>query len=180
MAAGTDTVDGGASIDISTKSSLKISLNQATGAWTAAAPVQGGIQNLADDTSPELSGTLVGNDNTISSVNLKGYGEITNALGDLGGGSADIDLTLGNVVSATVSTATQTFTFSNPTAADEGCGFVLVLINGGSQTVNWPASCDFAGGTAPTLTTAGVDILTFFTIDGGTTWHGNLAIADSK
>ena len=117
---------------------------------------------------------------TITNRLLKDYGEVTNALGDLGGGTDAIDLTLGNSVSATVSTAAQTFTFTNPTASDELCGFTLVLTNGGSQTVNWPASVDWAGGTAPTLTTAGVDILVFITNDAGTIWHGMISSGDSK
>ena len=81
----------------------------------------------------------------------------------------------GNSVSATVDTSANTFTFSNPTASDELCGFTLTLTNGGSQTVNWPASVDWAAATAPTLTAAGVDVLVFYTIDGGTTWYGFLA-----
>jgi hypothetical protein len=117
---------------------------------------------------------------TITNRLLKDYGEVTNALGDLGGGTDAIDLTLGNSVSATVSTAAQTFTFTNPTASDELCGFTLVLTNGGSQTVNWPAAVDWAGGTAPTLTTAGVDIIVFITNDGGTIWHGMISSGDSK
>ena len=117
---------------------------------------------------------------TITNRLLKDYGEVTNALGDLGGGTDAIDLTLGNSVSATVSTSAQTFTFTNPTASDELCGFTLVLTNGGSQTVNWPAAVDWAGGTAPTLTTAGVDILVFITNDGGTIWHGMISSGDSK
>ena len=44
--------------------------------------------------------------------------------------------------------------------------------NGGSQTVNWPASVDWAGGSAPTLTAAGVDVLAFTTVDEGTTRYG--------
>ena len=111
----------------------------------------------------------------LNDVLLKDYGEVTNALGDLGGGTDAIDLTAGNSVSATVSTGTQTFTFTNPTASDEGCGFTLVLTNGGSQTVNWPASVDWPAATAPALTASGVDILTFWTIDGGTIWHGMAA-----
>ena len=101
-------------------------------------------------------------------------------VGGTGGGTQDIDLQLGNSVSATVDTSTNTFTFSDPTASDELCGFTLTLVNGGSQTVNWPGSVDWAGGTAPTLTTSGTDILTFFTINGGTLWHGMIASADSK
>jgi len=73
-----------------------------------------------------LSGAVTGGDQTITAVNLKDYGEVTNALGDLGGGTDAIDLTAGNSVSALVSTGTQTFTFTNPTATDEGCGFTLV------------------------------------------------------
>ena len=111
---------------------------------------------------------------------LKDYGELTNAIGSTGGGTQDIDLTLGNVVSLTVDTSANTFTFSNPTASDEGCSFTMIAKNGGSQTVNWPASVDWAGGTAPTLTTSGTDILTFLTIDGGTIWHGFAATLDSK
>ena len=121
-----------------------------------------------------------GLDTTVSKINLKDYGEVTNAIGATGGGTQDIDLTAGNSVSATVDTSTNTFTFSDPTASDELCGFTLTLVNGGSQTVYWPGSVDWAGGTAPTLTTSGTDILTFFTIDGGTIWHGAIAIADSK
>lgn len=120
------------------------------------------------------------NDNTVSRLNLKDYGEVTNAIGATGGGTQDIDLTLGNSVSATVDTSANTFTFSNPTASDEQCGFVLYLTNGGSQTVNWPAAVDFAGGSAPTLTTSGVDVLVFTTIDAGTRWYGFAAGLDMK
>ena len=127
-----------------------------------------------------LAAGIAGADNEISRVNLKDYGEVTNAIGSTGGGTQDIDLTLGNNVVATVDTSANTFTFSNPTASDELCGFTLFLTNGGSQTVNWPASVDWAGGTAPTLTTAGLDILVFITTDGGTIWHGMVASADSK
>ena len=127
-----------------------------------------------------LSGAITGADQTVSAINLKDYGEVTNAIGSIGGGTQDIDLTAGNVVTGTVDTSTTTFTFSNPTASDEGCGFTLVLTNGGSQTVNWPASVDWAGGTAPTLTTSGVDVLEFFTVDGGTTWYGFAAGLDMQ
>ena len=119
-------------------------------------------------------------DNYLQRVNLKDYGEVTNAIGATGGGTQDIDLSLGNSVSATVDTSANTFTFSNPTASDEQNGFVLYLTNGGSQTVNWPASVDFAGVTAPTLTSAGVDVLVFTTIDAGTRWYGFAAGLDMK
>ncbi len=122
-----------------------------------------------------LAGELAGADNTVSRVYLKDYGEVTNAIGGTGGGTQDIDLTLGNCVSATVDTSANTFTFSNPTASDELCGFVLFLTNGGSQTVTWPGTVDWPSATAPTLSSSGVDIIVFQTIDGGTIWHGQIA-----
>jgi hypothetical protein len=140
----------------------------------------GTLSNVVEDTTPQLGGALDGQDNTVSKINLKDYGEVTNAIGSTGGGTQDIDLTLGNSISATVDTSANTFTFSNPTASDEQCGFVLYLTNGGSQTVNWPAAVDFAGGTAPTLTAAGVDILCFTSIDAGTRWYGFAAGLDMK
>ena len=154
-----------------------------------------GITDVVDDTTPQLGGNLDLNGNnitgtgaipaanitgTISGVNFKDVGLTTNAIGSIGGGTQDIDLTLGNSVSGTVDTSTTTFTFSNPTASDELCIFSIVLTNGGSQTVNFPASVDWEGGTAPTLTAAGVDILIFATVDGGTIWHGQSYSLDSK
>jgi hypothetical protein len=119
-----------------------------------------------------LPDTLLGSDQIVERVNLKDYAEVTNAIGAIGGGTQDIDLELGNNVVATVDTGTTTFTFSNPAASPAFCGFTLFLTNGGSQTVNWPASVDFPAGTAPTLTASGLDILVFVTTDGGTIYHG--------
>ena len=126
------------------------------------------------------AGTLNLNDNILQRANLLDYGEVTNAIGATGGGTQDIDLTLGNNVVATVDTSANTFTFSSPTASDELCGFTLFLTNGGSQTVNWPGTVDWAGATAPTLTSSGLDILVFITTDGGSIWHGMVASADSS
>jgi hypothetical protein len=127
-----------------------------------------------------LPDTLLGSDQIVERVNLKDYAEVTNAIGAIGGGTQDIDLELGNNVVATVDTGTTTFTFSNPAASPAFCGFTLFLTNGGSQTVNWPASVDFPAGTAPTLTASGLDILVFVTTDGGTIYHGMASSLDTK
>ena len=121
-------------------------------------------------TGMTLAGAVTGADQTVSAINLKDYGEVTNALGSVSG-STTIDLTAGNSVTATAGGAI-TWTFSNPTASDELCGFVLKLVNGGSATQTWPGSVDWPAATAPTLTTSGTDVLVFITCDGGTTWYG--------
>ena len=119
-----------------------------------------------------LSGAVDGGAQVISNPVVKDYGETVNVIGSTGGGTQDIDLEAGNVVTATVDTSANTFTFSNPSTSGVSCSFTLILTNGGSQTVNWPASVDWAGGSAPTLTAAGVDVLAFTTVDEGTTWYG--------
>ena len=117
-------------------------------------------------------------DNLIETPELIDYAESVNAIGGTGGGTQALDIALGNVQTATVDTSTNTFTFDNPSISGKSCSFTLILTNGASQTVVWPTSVDWAGGSAPTLTASGIDILTFMTIDGGTIWYGFLAGAD--
>jgi hypothetical protein len=106
------------------------------------------------------------------------YGTTHNVLGS-GDGTRDIDLSLGNFVSANV-TGITTWTFSNPLADPAATGFVLELTNGGSAALTWPLSVQWPGGTAPSLTAAGIDVLTFITDDGGTTYRGVVSMLDSK
>ena len=129
--------------------------------------------------SVSFSASVHFNDAVVARPALIDYAELVNAAGG-GGGTVDLDIALGNVQTATVDTATTTFTFSNPSATGRACSFTLILTNGGSQTVNWPASVDWAGGVAPTLTAAGIDIIEFFTIDAGTRWYGFAAGRDMK
>lgn len=144
---------------------------------TTLARVSAGVLSVEGVTVLTVAGgTMTGElnlaDNLLTRPKLKDVGEAVNAIGSIGGGTQDIDLTLGNVVTGTVDTSTTTFTFSNPSATGVACSFTLILNNAGSQTINWPASVVWAGGTEPTLTASGVDVLTFMTTDGGTTWLG--------
>ena len=118
--------------------------------------------------------TFFGNaaDKVITRGKFLDSSETVNAIGAIGGGAQAIDLELGNVVTGTVDTSETTFTFTNPPTSGDAGAFLLILTNGGSQTVNWPASVDWAGGSAPSLTSSGVDLLVFVTVDGGTIWHG--------
>ena len=108
-------------------------------------------------------------------MKIKDYSETVNALGSIAGGTMTINLTLGNVVSATAAANITTITLSNVPASGTCSSFSLLATNFGAFTITWPASFKWPAGTAPTLTAAGVDILVFFTVDGGTTWYGNLA-----
>lgn len=93
--------------------------------------------------------------------------------------ASDINLSLGNYFTRTIS-GTTTFTVSNVATSGDVAAFILILTNGGSATVNWFSGVTWAGGTGPALTASGVDIIGFFTINGGTTWRGMLLAKDIK
>ena len=110
---------------------------------------------------------------------IKDYSETYNA--SSGTGTQDLDLTTGNVFQHTANGGNVTFTFSNPPASGKGGAFTLKWIQDASdRTATWPASVDWPGATAPTLTSgsAKVDIFTFITVDGGTIWYGFIAGQD--
>jgi hypothetical protein len=88
--------------------------------------------------------------------------------------SNNINCTNGNYFSKTI-TANTTFSFSGVPSGKGAC-VSLVLTNGGNYTVTWPTNLKWAEGTPPELTSGGTDVLTFMTIDGGTTWYGSLSI----
>lgn len=124
-----------------------------------------------------MSGALAMADNELRRPKLKDYSEICVEDND-SGATHTINIEDGNVHHLKL-TANCTLTFSNPIASGDATSFTLVLEQDatGSRTVTWPASVKWAGGVAPTLTTtaARFDVLTFFTVDGGTRWFGFVA-----
>ena len=92
--------------------------------------------------------------------------------------ASNIDVAAGGVFAKTISGATM-FTVSNVPAAGIVASFILELTNPGTNVTFW-AGVKWPGGTAPTLTAAGVDVLGFYTRDGGTTWRGMVLAKDSK
>ena len=105
-------------------------------------------------------------------LKAKSYNETYVALS---GTTPSINCEAGNIFALTTSGNT-TFTFNNPPASNTGYGFILKLTAGGTHTITWPASVDWAGATAPDAPASGeTDVLGFLTYNGGTTWYGFLA-----
>lgn len=121
-----------------------------------------------------LTGTQTLTNKTLTTPLVTGLRETRTAMG-----ANAIDLATGNFFSKTISGAT-TFTVSNVPATGTAATFILDLTNGGSAAITWFAGVKWAGGTAPTLTAAGRDVLGFFTHDGGTIWTGLLMGKDVK
>jgi hypothetical protein len=134
--------------------------------------------NIDINITPKGTGAVALADALLSRPTLKDYAIEGSAIGSVGA-TRTFDLAVANFFSATLDQAC-TFTFSNPPASgDFGC-FVLELTNGGAFVITYPASVDFIGGVAPTLTAAGVDQLVFTTRDGGTTYFCFVAGLDIK
>ena len=149
--------------------------NAANNAWVTIGALDATALGLASLGANTFTGAQNLADNTVSRAVLKDIGETVNVLGALGGGTIDIDFEAGGIISATVDTATTAFTFSNPhvlgsPSSGVACGFVMYLTNPGSQTLNFPAGVKWAGGTPPSFTASGLDVIVFETIDGGATW----------
>jgi len=90
-------------------------------------------------------------------------------------GTLTIDCETGNVFQSTLTENVTTLTLSNPPATGTSYAFTLKLVQDSTaRTFAWPASVNWAGGTAPTLSSASgaVDIYTVYTTDGGTNWYG--------
>jgi hypothetical protein len=91
--------------------------------------------------------------------------------------AATIDLSAATNFTHTL-TENVTYTFSNPASSGKTSAFTLkVTQDSTARTITWPASVDWAGGEAPTISDGDgdVDYFVFITTDGGTTYYGFVA-----
>ena len=90
-------------------------------------------------------------------------------------GTKTVDLSTGNVFEHTL-TGNVTYALTNPPASGTAYGFTLKITqgSGGNKIVTWPASIKWTLGVPAVLSTGAgdVDVFTFFTTDGGTTYYG--------
>jgi len=93
--------------------------------------------------------------------------------------TSNLNLANGNYFSHTVSGST-TFTVSNVPTAGTAVSLIFDITNGGSAAITWWANVKWPGGSAPTLTASGRDVLGFYTYDNGTTWSGFVLGRDVK
>ena len=139
---------------------------------TARLPLAGGT----------MTGATVFGDQLSSRFTAKDYAETVYA-----GGNSSTAVTLaetnGNVQTFTM-TGNCTFTMPSGSGLQAGTSMTLILTQDGTGSRTGAfTSVLWAGGTAPTLTTTattGIDILTFYTFNGGAapTWYGFLSGAD--
>ena len=155
-----------------------------SGVWNGTAVADGYIASastwngMLPKAGGTMTGTLVMGDQVVQKPEIKDYSETKTALS--AAASVTIDIEDGNVFTITPDQNT-TFVFSNPSPTGKSCAFTLVWTQDSSdRTIAWPGSVDWAGGSAPDVTSGSgkIDIYTFFTMDAGTIWYGFQAGAD--
>lgn len=176
-----------------------VKVSDSAGNLTTAAESGGGISSVVEDTTPQLGGDLDVNGKTITSASnadvpiqpngggavdfgdktvkkpyFKDVSEVVSAMD-----TNDMDMEVANVFTKTIS-GSLSLTISNPPATGRAGTITLILTNGGTGTITWPTGTKWPGGSPPTLTASGVDVIILMTIDGGTTWRAQVAQLDSK
>ena len=111
------------------------------------------LQNIVEDTTPQLGGELDAQAHTIGFTQQAATGD----------GTTTIDWKLGNKFYFIFGAQNDTFTFTAPT---KPCNLILVLKQDGvgSRLATWPATVKWPSGTAPTLSTGAndIDIVSFY------------------
>jgi len=118
---------------------------------------------------------------TVANTQLQRYQETVTTVTP-SAGTATLDLSTANVFSVTLTASTTALAFSNPPSSGVSVSITLIVKQDatGNRLLTYPASCRFTDSVNPVLATAAnrTDVITFFTVDGGTTYFGGQALAN--
>ena len=146
----------------------------------AGIPVSTGSAWTTSKTSP--SGDIVGttDSQTLTSKQLQSYNETVTTVGTVSAATYSIDLSLSNIFDITLGN-NVTFTFTNPPSSgiSKNCTVILRQDATGSRLATF-TNAKYTDGTAPILSTGAnqIDVLTFFTVNGGSFYFGTFAMAN--
>lgn len=128
------------------------------------------ITDVVSDTTPQLGGDLDSQDKNITGLGSVGF---TQEL-DNGSKTTDFSVDFATDQKQKATLTANAITLTLDTTFDRVGNYVLKLVNGGLATpLTWASesgSVYWPSGTAPTLTSSGTDIVSFYY--DGTNWHG--------
>jgi hypothetical protein len=131
-------------------------------------------------TSP--TGDIVGTSDsqTLTNKQFQAYTETCTTVGVVSTSTYNINLSLSNVFDITLGNNVA-FTFTNPPASGISRNVTVILRqdSAGNRLATF-TNAKYTDGVAPVLSTGinQVDVLTFFTVNGGSFWFGTFAMAN--
>lgn len=132
------------------------------------------LQNVVEDTTPQLGGDLDAQDNDITGV---GAVRFTQQL-DNGSKTASFSVDFATDQHQKVTLTANTMTLTLDTTSIGVGVYTLEIVNGGLATLTWASetgSITWAGGAAPTLTSSGTDVVSLLWT--GSLWRGQASLA---
>lgn len=127
-----------------------------------------------NSSAPALNNAVIDNGTLIS------YREKVTVVGTVSTSTYNIDLSLSNIFDITLGN-NVTFTFTNPPASNYSKPATIILRQDatGNRTAVF-TNANYTDGVVPILSTGAgqIDVLTYFTIDGGSFWFGTFAMAN--
>jgi len=127
------------------------------------------LENIVEDTTPELGGNLDAKDKNIIGIGSAGF---TQEL-DNGTKTASFTIDFSTDQKQKVTLTANTMTLTLDTTNVKVGNYILKIVNGGLATLTWASesgSIYWVGKTKPTLTSSGTDIVAFYF--DGTNWYG--------
>lgn len=133
--------------------------------------------------------TVIGDDRNISNINaftatsvtsrLRAYSEEVTTV-SVSASTYNIDTSLSNIFDITLQNSV-TFTFTNPPSSGIARPMTIILRQdgAGNRTASF-TNARYSDGITPVLSTGAnqIDVLTFFTVNGGSFWFGTFAMAN--
>jgi hypothetical protein len=184
-------------LNFPTRRKTYIVTNATTGSYTMTVKVTGGTGVIVPQGTTAI---LISDGTNMSGVVLQPYASNLTTLGSSNGtltayretrvaGAASattiLDLSSANIFDVSQAVNITSLTFANAPATGYGYSFTLIRrkdATATARTIAWPASVKWPGGVAPILTqtTSAVDVFSFLTVDGGTTWLGYISGLDHR
>ena len=163
-------------ITVDSKGRVTSIANQvAVGAVSSFNSRTGAITLTSADVNTAISNT------TITQPIFKSYREYQ-AVSSGVTGATNLDLSTSNIFQLTLSGAT-TITFTNPPTSAQIFSFTVIVIQDatGGRTIAWPTGTKYSGGVVPPSTTTAnaVDVWSFMTYNGGTTYIASLSVKNA-
>jgi hypothetical protein len=151
-----------------------------TGALTVVGGAGIGGNLYVGGTTTVAGGVTFSTTGTLTSPKLQSYKETVNTIGSVVS-NTNLDVGTANIFDVTLGGSPITFTFTNPPSSGTAQPVTVILRQDvtGNRLATF-TNAKYTDGNLPVLSTGSnqVDVLTFFTVNGGAFWFGTFAMAN--